>query len=278
MSKEQVDVYILKSKNHFFLTSIWKDEERNGRMECSIQCKTIPYEKKDEHDDSGYKPYLDIEDCLTLRFYIDVETGRSVDNTSYLAYIESMDNCSMDGKMKRGSGMRELVASNLALCSDIFHVEQYSLLDLSTIKCGKLDIFLMDYGMLVQGKTWYQRAFNAVPLKDEQQEILDEYPIKLAQIFSYEDSEYIKDIMRKTKIPINDQERYSRILTDSAEEGQTWQYTLSSIDSNKTGCSFFEGEVSTGILKRLDLGRVSNYKILYDDFIKNSLVGYTKIE
>lgn len=278
MYGETADVYILRSKNHFFLTSVTKSPEYDGKIECTIKCKSIPYDKKNAADDPDYEIYVETRDCLTLRFHIDSSTGSSVDKKSYLAYIQSMENCSMDGKLKRGGGMTELVTCHLALCSDLFGVVQYNLLDLSTVKCGDIKIGLGDYGMLVQGKTWYQRTLNAVPLYDDQQSFLDQYPIKLRQIFSYEDSELLKDAMIETDIPIPDREKYSSILTDSAEEGYTWQYTISRIDSNKSGCSFFEGRVVSAILTTLGLKRVSDYKVMYDDFIKNSLIGYTKIE
>ena len=278
MSKPNTDVYILKSKNNFFLTSVIKEAEHNGKIECSIACRSIPYDKKEMVSDPDYTYYMESIPCLTLRLYIDTRTGKSVDNSSYLAYIEFMEECSMKGELKRGGGMTELVTCHFALCSELFGVTQYNLLDLSTVDCNGMKMSLRDYGMLVQGKTWYQRRLNAKTLRAEDDDKLAQYPIKLGQTFSYEDSELLKDAMIETGISIPDREKYSSILTDSAEEGYTWQYTLSRIDSNKSGCSFFMKNVVDAILMSLGLDRVVNYRVMYDDFIKNSLVGYTKIE
>lgn len=272
------DVYILKSKNNFFLTSIKKEVEYNGKIECSIYCRAMPYDDKERVNDADYVNSMKSKPCLTLSLSLDVNTGKSTDSESYLNYIEYIPECAINGELKRGGGMRELVTCHFALCSELFGVTQYNLLDMSSVDCKGLSLGLRDYGMLVQGKTWYQRILNAKVLLDEDFGELEKYPVKLRQTFSYEDSELLKDSMIESEISMEDRKKYADILTDSAEEGYTWQYTLSRIDANKSGCSFFMSAVVDAILLTLGLERVYDYKVMYDDFIKDSLIAYSKIE
>ena len=76
--------------------------------------------------------------------------------------------CSHKEELKKGDGTREMIKSIMKLCIQMFpDVKRIVFNDVSSIMCNNKNLFLCYYYLLLHGETWYEKYFNAKPLKQK---------------------------------------------------------------------------------------------------------------
>ena len=95
--------------------------------------------------------------CGTALVYI-------VDKKAVLQSILYDTVCSLDPKLEKRSGTQDLVRTLLSFVSNEYGISKFELTDNGYIECkGKPDISLSDILYIRDGRTWYEKHFDAKP-------------------------------------------------------------------------------------------------------------------
>jgi len=74
--------------------------------------------------------------------------------------------CAASGRLERGAGTRDMLASVLRVCFDSFpSLERICFNDVAAIPCQGRDVTLSYMSLCRHGQTWYERHFGARPAK-----------------------------------------------------------------------------------------------------------------
>jgi hypothetical protein len=128
--------------------------------------ETIDNYKVEIVDDGNYEMifiWSPIRPCIV----VDLDKRN---NYAALNTVEYDKGCTVDGKMKRGSGTKEMVKFTIDLLKKR-GVKKVHLKDKSTIECNGKEVSLKLMYFLKNGETWYEKNFGFKPTSDD----LDEY-------------------------------------------------------------------------------------------------------
>lgn len=101
--------------------------------------------------------------------------------------------CSYKKLLAKGEGTREMLFSILKLCSQTFpNIKRFILNDVSAIVCNGENLYLSYFYLLNHGQTWYEKYFQAKPVKKKIKDKLNAFRTLLSQtpqtgIFSFYD-------------------------------------------------------------------------------------------
>lgn len=101
--------------------------------------------------------------CITMYIF-------KSDWTAALNLLEYSPRCTIDGKMKRGQGTREMLEFAFGLAKSL-GAKRVQLQDQSTITCESgQEIKLGPFSFIRNGRTWYEKHFGFKPLPDYEEE------------------------------------------------------------------------------------------------------------
>lgn len=87
-----------------------------------------------------------------------------------LNFLEYSPRCTVDGKMKRGEGTREMIEFAFEFAKNL-GAKTIQLTDQSTIQCETGEtIKLGPYSFFKTGKTWYEKQFGFAPIEEYREE------------------------------------------------------------------------------------------------------------
>jgi len=253
-SEEKDGVYIVRSVDFFFLVTVRLTDVDmdDGVQTYEVKCVPTPSENANIDDSIPVTPCVEIE----------VDVGEGV-GPSRLEILRFDKTCSLVGKLQRGEGTKQMLMATLAFAAQMFGENVFTFTDASSIACDKMRrISLIDYGLLVHGKTWYERTFGAIVSDPFDQERRDEYDTMLKTIVTEEQSKSLIKAFGPQRFLSDDElTRYIYIISKAAGE-TTWREMLRTIASDETrGCSFFSYETVDKILTLLDLSTILDFQI-----------------
>lgn len=262
------DTYIIKSIDSFFVVKIRKyisGEEFDVRVS--------PVSGKKEGD-----VMISDSDCLTVH----IEKSFS-DNTASIDYIQYNERCSLFEPMKKGSGTQEMVKSVLSLCRKLFGVSRFTMSDTSKFMCvpqGNIEpgeVELGIHNLLVYGKSWYERKFDAVPSSINDRRRWEMSKVLLAEKVDRERADRLK---RSVSINIKEEDREQFLdIIEGSIGTMPWNFMFEEINESYNGCSFFMGRNMDFITDTFSVHRVNNWYIpISDDDMETYLVAYDKIQ
>ena len=124
----------------------YTDAEKVGKYKIQVQ---------EDEDDIRYFLWNPKKPCINM-----VISKR--DKTAVLDAVEYDEDCTVDEKMLRGEGTREMIEFSLELLKRS-GATKVSLSDKSTIPCHGENIALGPMYFLKYGKTWYEKYFDFHP-------------------------------------------------------------------------------------------------------------------
>ena len=265
LSPEEKDgVYIVRSIDFFFLVTVrlvgvsFDEYDPDVKTsEYEINCVPTPSESASSNEDIPTRPCVEIS--------VVIGTG---DRPTSLDIFRYDKDCSLVGQLQRKTGTQQMLMSTLAFAAKEFGQKVFHFTDASMIECENVEsISLRDYGLLVYGRTWYERNFDATPREPGDLAKRDEYALMLNTIISENQSNsLIEGFRSQTYLTVDELTRYVYILRESAANGNTWQQMIQRVTNHETrGCSFFSHDTVENILKLLGLEPILNYKIDLSD-------------
>lgn len=214
--------------------------------------------------------------CMTLSLTTSFAKIRG--EIDYVAFHEG---CSLFEPMKRGVGTRDMVKSTLSLCRELFDVTTFDMMDNSMFTCGPEDrqVDLWAHNLLVYGKTWYERMFDAAPSPDgfsnsgfeRSRELLSETvdPYRAERITGFISSDPDLDRTQKERL---------KATVDGSVGTRSWNETFFEINSGPDGCVFFAGR---SMYRAVDLFGIPNVDSWYipitDEDVEEYLLAHEKI-
>lgn len=260
--EERDGVYIVRSIDFFFLvtvrlTGVNFDDSGEKTSEYEINCIPTPTESPVSNENIPTRP------CVQLS--VIVGAGDRPTSLDILRYDK---NCSLVGHLHKKTGTEQMLMSTLAFAAKMFDKKIFYFTDASTIECENVkSISLRDYGLLVEGKTWYERNYDATMYEPEDFVERDHYKAMLNTIISEEQSQYLIEGFRLQSFLTDDElTRYIYIVKKSAENGKTWQQMIQQVSNHETrGCSFFSFYTVDQIMELLGLRPLLSYKIEITD-------------
>lgn len=132
---------------------------RGGRYEDSVVIGK--YRVEYDRSDDGTRILIWNPDKPCMAINIHRTDGATLD------LLEYDRRCEVRGKMVRGAGTREMIQ----FAFDILKkegVNKVQLSDYSTFRCGASEIPLGIFYFILHGKTWYEKYFNAYPIKQQE--------------------------------------------------------------------------------------------------------------
>lgn len=263
VSPEEKDgVYIVRSIDYFFLitvrlTGVNFDEPGAKTSQYEIKCVPTPSES------ASLNEHIPTRSCVEIS--VIVGAGDSPTSLDILRYDKS---CSLVGQLQRNTGTEQMLMSTLAFAAQMFGENVFHFTDASTIECENVkSISLRDYGLLVEGKTWYERNFDATIYEPGDFAARENYKAMLNTIISEEQSNsLIEGFRSQTFLSDDELTRYVYIVNKSAHSGNTWQQMIQQVANHETrGCSFFSFDTVDKIMELLGLSPLLSYKIEMTD-------------
>lgn len=269
--EEKDGVYIVRSIDFFFLVTVRLTGvdvvEKTSQYE--INCVPTPSENANVHGNIPTRP------CVETTVIIG---GNEPSKLDILRYDKT---CSLVGPLQKKTGTAQMLMSTLAFAAKTFDQYVFHFTDASSVACGDVArVSLRDYGILVDGKTWYERAFGATPASDKMTSALEKYPTQLQTRMSEGQSNWlIETLHSQNLLSKNNLDLFTRTLRECARAGNTWRQTLNKIAKYENhGCSFFSYDIVEAITTLLQLAPVLNWRLeITDEKVAHFLKASEKI-
>lgn len=270
--EEKDGVYIVRSIGFFFLVTVRLTGvdvvEKTSLYE--INCVPTPSENANVHGNIPTRPCVEITAILG---------GNDPSKLDILRYDKT---CSLVGPLQKKTGTAQMLMPTLAFAAKTFDQYVFHFTDASSVACGDVErISLRDYGILVDGKTWYERAFGATPASDEMTSALEKYATQLQTRMSEGQSNcLIETLHSQNLLSKNNLDLFTRALRECARAGNTWRQTLNKIAKYENhGCSFFSYDTVEAITALLQLAPILDWRLEITDekvahFLKASEKNY----
>lgn len=212
-------------------------------------------------------------DCITVT--ISEDFG---ENTAMIDYLSFNERCSMNHPMERGEGTKNMVMSVLSLCKRLFGVSKFSLSDMSSFFCEPSggEVRLGPHNLLVYGKSWYERKFNAMISSNRDKSRWERSRSVLKSMVTREKAEIILSMIKR----IYDGEEMDQFaeLVESSIGISTWNEMFSSINMSFEGCVFFTGKMITLLIDMFSIPfGISWYIPISEDDASTYLLSYEKL-
>ena len=256
-------LYVIKSRSTFFLVKVKK-----SFSEGDYDIRVSPVSKR-----GGEKVITD-NDCLTLEI-----TPSFSEYSAMIDYVGFNEGCSLFEPMERGFGTRDMVKSTLALCRKLFGTSKFMMHDASKFDClaaeGEVDLSV--HNLLVYGKSWYERKFDAKPSSLHDSLRWDRSKQLLASVVDEDRATRIKqyiDIFFREE----DREQFLEIVNDALIGRNSWNQMFENINLSYNGCVFFTGRMIDSVSNLFGIHVVDSWYIpITDDDALEYLVAHEKI-
>lgn len=236
-------VYITRSLNHFFLMRVSSRTRRSGKITYTISVSPTP------HDYSESIPDVHESTCMEVTIWVFGDSTQS-----HIEYIAHEKTCAMCKPLERKTGTYEMVMSTLSFCSKLFGSNTYSLHDASRFMCDPIEqrIVMRDHNLLVHGKSWYERKFDAKPKRREDKILWSDIQSRLNEVV---DDDIMIDVVQALKSNTNRSQWKQFLDIMNFYSGRSsWTEMFRKIDELENSCVFFQEK----ILHRLSHEHVLN--------------------
>lgn len=256
-------LYIIKSKNTFFLVKVKK-----SFSEGDYDIRVSPVSRRDGEE------IITDDACLT----IEISSSFS-EYSAMIDYLGFHEGCSLFEPMERGIGTRDMIKSTLSLCKKLFGISKFTLYDASTFDCPSTggEVGLAVHNFLVYGRSWYERKFDAAP-SSVHDSIRWERSKKLLSAFVEESkARRIKGIIEGI-FQGDDQEQFLEIVNDALIERITWNQMFENMNLSYNGCLFFTGKMIDTVSDIFGIPMVDSWYIpITDEDVSEYLVAHEKV-
>lgn len=256
-------LYIVKSKSTFFLVKVQK-----SFSEGDYDVRVSPVSKRE-----GEEVITD-NSCLT----IEIESSFS-EYSAMIDYLGFHEGCSLFDPMERGTGTRDMIKSTLSLCKKLFGISKFNLHDASKFDCPSTggEVGLAVHNLLVYGKSWYERKFDAAPSSPHDSLRWERSKKLLSSVVEENNARRIKTVIESV-FQGDEREQFLEIVNDSLIERNTWNQMFENINLSYEGCVFFTGKVADTINEIFGIPMVDSWYIpITDDDVSEYLVAREKI-
>lgn len=257
-------LYIIKSKDTFFLVNVTK-----SLSEGDYDIRVSPVSRR-----NGEEVITD-DACLTIEI-----SSSSFEYSALIEYVGFHKGCSLFEPMERGVGTRDMIKSTLSLCKKLFGISKFTFYDASTFTCPSTgeEVGLAVHNILVYGKSWYERKFDAAP-SSRHSSLRWEYSKNLlSSIVEESKSLKIKGVIESI-FQGEDREQFLEIVNDALIERIKWNQMFERINFSYNGCSFFTEKMVDTISEMFSIPVVDSWYIpIKDDDISEYLVSHEKID
>lgn len=258
-------MYMIKSRSLFFLLKVTRDL----RVVGDYMVKVMPVPK--EHS-------VDLPTILSTPCLLVFIRHRPDEKSGYIKYLKHQKSCSLMDTLPRGAGTQEMVLSVLSFCKEVFGVEVFSFFDAAVFTCNHNNskVNLMYHNLLVHGKTWYERKFDATPRTDGHK--LQLTKDTLSRVVDQDRAEDINMAIDRSSNVSRSLKEAFKVEIQSAIGNETWNQVFHRISYMENGCVFFAEDILSKIVSLLAIPNITSWQItISNQIVVSNLVAYEHI-
>ena len=267
---KETSTYIIKSIYDFFIVKV-------SQTLTGYDVRVLPVVLT--KGDSPQESHHEISEFSCLYIILERESNSF---TGHIDFLKHHKECSVSSSMEKGFGTQAMVKSVLALCRRLFGISMFSFYDASEFLCDTgggniLDVNMTDHNLLVYGKTWYERKFQAFPADEKDANLYNHSKTLLNRQVDVEKADQIiASINRHTSE--KNRKLYSQIVHDSKQLTITWNEVFTKIHKLQGGCEFFTGKNMDVITDMFSIYEIDEWTMpITDEDVETYLIGYKKI-